>query len=840
MTHTETKLLAYLSGHPNREIPVQELYREVWGYSQKVRTRAAYNLISRLRKKIEDEPSAPVYLQTVFGVGFMLAMTSPSTSQNPHTLRSGLPPVRDRFIGRQRELVQLRHQLQTHRLLTLAGPGGVGKSRLAVALGRELLAEEAERWPGGVWFVPLSTVSSAPEISTAFASAIGMSDILVDETRLTRILNTFGPALFILDNAEQIREPMAAAVGRWLTACSDARFLITSRAPLKHPEERVFRLEGLRPSEACALFAERAARHIYGPQGDDVRELVEMLDRLPLAVEMAAARTGTHSPRTLIDQMSGCFDLLRYTDQTRPARHQTLQATIEWSWQLLSADEQCVLAQCSVFEGGFTPEAAHAVVELDEDVWIEPILAMLVEHSLLTREIVGNGTLRLSMLATVQAFARQRLGAAPGVVSRHGRYYAQFITPDDKPSGTYKKLRILQMELPNLVAASQRGIQRADTDVAVRCALTAVYVYSHNGPTVAGVTLLQQVQALDTLTDLQWVKVCIQEAMLLQRAGSSTLAITKIQRGLRIAQQNEYPHEECSLWLVLGGTYKIIGDLREARNAFSHALNIAHRYDYRHKITKVLGSLANLYKRQGKFSLARQCYQDGLRISEQLNDQQLCGLHHSNFGTLLGEQGYLEEAEDHLQRALGIAQRHGDRLAEGTRLGSLGMLYRIQGEEGLAIRCIEKALDIARRFGDRRKESGWLYTLGIVYIDQGQFARAYTILMDALRVAEDVEHLRGQAEISERLAAVCTELGRIDEGATYLQRSEQSYQSMGNLTGIASVYYRRASIAHRLGDRQQAHEHLATLRELVERIELTEDAELWRDIRKLEAALSHR
>lgn len=402
-----------------------------------------------------------------------------------------LPASRDRFFGRTRARSEVTAHLRGGaRLVTLLGTGGLGKTRLALELGRGMVTA----WPGGVWFVSLADVHTAGGILSAVASALDVQLGRSPDTQLAVALATRGRMLLILDNFEQIVDFAAETAGRWLDTAPELHVLATSRTPLRLEGEVAYGVSLLAEAEAVELFVERARQAAPGrpiAPDDDVRRLVQQLDRLPLAIELAAARSRALGPRQLLDRMSRRFAVLQTRSTERHARQRTLRATLGWSWDMLGPLEQSVLAQCSVFEGGFTLEAAEAVIAVDGDVWVEDVLYELVDRSLLVRgENSFDAETRLSLLVSVHAFAREQLPADDRVFRRHAEHFAALADDPDRPAHHRRE------ERDNLMAAC-RWAAAAEAPALVDACVRGLHdVFRRHGPVQEGGAFVESVLAI--------------------------------------------------------------------------------------------------------------------------------------------------------------------------------------------------------------------------------------------------------------------------------------------------------------------------------------------------------
>lgn len=320
--------------------------------------------------------------------------------------RTNLPVPATTFLGRERELAEIGALLARPdvRLLTLTGPGGTGKTRLAL----QAAAAAADRFPDGVWWVPLAALRDPQLLLEAVAQVLGAKGDLAAHIGDKRLL-------VVLDNFEQVIEA-ASGLARLLGSCPHLRLIVTSRELLAIPGERAYPVAPLEPREGVELFLERARATSPDFQADrTVVELCARLDNLPLALELAAARVRMLSPEQLLARLATRLDLLKGGRGVDP-RQQTLRATIEWSHDLLSPDERTLFARLAVFRGGCTLEAAEQICDADLDT-----LQGLVDKSLVRRR--GE---RFSMLETIREFAAERLeasGEADALRTRHAEHF---------------------------------------------------------------------------------------------------------------------------------------------------------------------------------------------------------------------------------------------------------------------------------------------------------------------------------------------------------------------------------------------------------------------------------
>ncbi len=335
--------------------------------------------------------------------------------------RTNLPVPTTPFLGRERELAELVALLTQDdvRLLTLTGPGGTGKTRLAL----QAVAEVSDRYPDGVWWVPLASLRDPALVLAAIAHALEVKEELEVELRETLAARLAGKRLLVLiDNVEHLL-PDAALATAALRDVSGPDLVVTSRERLQLQGEIELPVTALGEADGFELLAARAAGvGVMLERTPATTKLVEALDRLPLALELAAARLKLFSPEQLLERLSARLDLLRGSRDADP-RQQTLRATIEWSHDLLSLDEQRLFRRLSVFAGGCTYDAAEAVVGADPET-----IQSLLDKSLVRRRDGASGTPRYWMLETIREFAVERLaedGDSERLRDAHARWYAE-------------------------------------------------------------------------------------------------------------------------------------------------------------------------------------------------------------------------------------------------------------------------------------------------------------------------------------------------------------------------------------------------------------------------------
>jgi len=686
--------------------------------------------------------------------------------------RHSLPAERDEFVGRSEPLAELARRLDTGaRLISVLGLGGTGKTRLVTRFGWRSLGE----FPGGVWFCELAEARNLDGIVSAVAQGLevplGQDDPV---TQLGRVINGRGRCLVILDNFEQVARHAHETLGQWLDRATDARFLVTTREVLGLPGEEVLALAPLEAADAAALFMRRAETAMPGfqPKAEDqvaIAPLVKLLEGLPLAIELAAARVRVMPPRTLLSRMSERFRLLSSTGG-RVDRQATLRGVFDWSWDLLSPPEKAALAQLSVFRGGFTLESIEATIDLsghENAPWPMDALQSLVQKSLV-RHVSDD---RFDLLVSVQEYAAEHLrtatrypGSGPEAVleaeRRHGAYFADL----DKKAAIADGC----VELDNLVVACRRATARGDVDMAVRLLEGAWAGLYLSGPFRIGFELASLVQEIPGIGAAAGARVHWIAGDALESSGKHLEA---------------HPHFEASLTGA-----RMVADRRCECSAL-----------YR---------CGDLDWNAGRTDAARLHLDAALAIARELNDPTLEGDAQNGLGNLECLLGRFKEAEVHLEAAVALARKAGDRRRECTYLGNLGCVHLDAGTLDESRKQFEAALAAATEIGYRRSEGNSLSNLGVVDGLQGRLTEALERYEAALAVAQEVGSSRLEGRVLDNLGEIYVDLSRLEEAVSHFEASRALARELGDQMMEAHALHNLGLLRARQGDFNEARRSL--------------------------------
>ncbi len=736
LSEVEAGLLAYLAARAGRAVPRDELLREVWGYRADLNTRAVDNLVMRLRRKLESDPSAPRFLHTVRGVGYALELEA-AQSEAP--------------LGRGEDLARLEAAFsEGARLVVLRGPPGVGKTHLARAWAQAR----------GALFCELADVRGADGVALAVAEALEVRGGADPVGAAGAALAARGEAWVVLDDFEQHVAFAAQTVGRWLEGAPRARLLVTSRERLRLREERVQELEPLAPEHAEALFLERAAaaRAGFAPgeiERDTLRALVIRLDGLPLAIELAAARSDLLSPAQLLARMDQRLALLAGGPADAPPRHRSLQAALESSWALLDPPERAAMSGLALFRGGFSLEAAEAVLSAgagaaaSEDAGAPPggplaleLLGSLRDKSLLTRRQRGDAA-RFALLESVRAFAARAAppadaGAPSPAALRHARFYADraeehMVAMEVETGGQH--MAWLVREQPNLRAAFERTLG-ARPALAARLALGLHWVAIERGPPEVAGLLERARAALPEGEVMLRIKLAFSLGnwWIRQERAEETLAL--LGEALALSRDAGIATLEARALGNLGILYGQIGRSEEAERCGEQALEIARREGLEFQESLALRALGDLALRRAALERAARCYEESLVLLEDLSSRpETLDMLRLRLAVVQHKLGELGPAERALEQLRAREEAIGSDRQLGTTLFHLSLIALQRGEPERARALAGACGASARRAGLQHVEVFEAFALALLAAP-GPPARARVALRRLQRISD--------------------------------------------------------------------------------------------------------
>jgi predicted ATPase len=637
---------------------------------------------------------------------------------------SRLPVSLSPLIGRARELEDLAVMLRRDdvRLLTLVGPGGTGKTRLAIAVAAAAEPDFAQ----GSAFVSLAALDDPTLVPSAIARGLG-----VQEVGAAELAETLGFALrnqellLVLDNFEQVADA-ALAVAALLRAAPGLKILVTSRVPLRVGGEHQYPLPPLAEEDAASLFCVRA--RAVDPDFDlegsatMVTEICERLDRLPLAIELAAARVRLLPPQALLDRLGRGLDLLRARGDEVPERQRTLRATINWSYGLLSERDAQVFRRLTVFAGSWTLDAAEVVCEEPGEDVLER-LESLLDHSLLRRAQRDEDERRFVMLATIREYGRERLDAtdeAEAVRLRHAEWYvalAEYAGARLRGAEEGHSLARLEREHDNLRAALTWAHESARTELLLRlCGALRGLWYMHN----------------HVREGAHWLEI----ALAASAGQHSALRAHVLQGAATFAGMR--------------------GNLERAELLATESLALYRELGDRRGTAFLLRDCGVVAARRGDFTSATALYEESAALFRELDDAAALAIVISNLGDLALREGDFERATDLCRESLVLQRELGATFGMVISLNNLAFAALHENRVEDARVALEESLLIACDLGATESVGYALEGLAAVAGAHGDWERAGRVLgrAEAIRASTGSQLETAEQAVHERTLAV--------------------------------------------------------------------------------------
>jgi predicted ATPase/DNA-binding CsgD family transcriptional regulator len=622
------------------------------------------------------------------------------------TRRPGnLPAEATSFIGRRRELAELRRKLTTARVVSLVGPGGVGKTRLAIRAATDL----GRGFSGGAWLVELAEVRDPALIGNAVMAALNLRDQAGTEP-LTLALSYLRDRqlLLVVDNCEHLLGPAAQVVYEVIRTAPGVRMIATSREPLSVTGEHVIpvpplelpsaraaeRLHQLRQNEAITLFVERAEAasgdfELTASNQAAVADLCRRLDGLPLAIELAAVRTRVLAVEQILDRLTDRFGLLTGGGRAALPRHQTLRTTIDWSHDLLEPVERALLRRLCMFAGRFTLEDVEAVCTSDDvpAAQVLDLLSSLVDRSLVMRTTVaGLACYRLHETMREYAALKLREAAEDEVVeSRFTRHYMSrcLLAAAESRYRLLEWLPWMDLEMDNVRSVLRLFIERDDSTRGL-AVVTAVGWYWITRATTEGARWLDELLA----SGHRHAWAYFIRGFLAVLMGDATGARPVLERAIAAAREAGQLDALTHSVAMASIAARMTGDGSAARRLLDEAQSVVEDMDDVPSAISVLQARALYGLFEGDLDEVMSAASDGVRLSREVGDLYSLGMMLMNLGSAKLSGGDLEGSKPLFTEALGIARQIDDRVAQIYLVGAMACCAAMSGEPRLAARLV--------------------------------------------------------------------------------------------------------------------------------------------------------
>jgi predicted ATPase/DNA-binding winged helix-turn-helix (wHTH) protein len=730
-----------------------------------VSTHALRQLTLKLRDALGEHAG---WVETVSrrGVRFVGPVCVRGTAPAPaeRWLQHVLPAERDTFFGRVAERAALERAFDSGCLATLIGPGGIGKTRLALRYAWETL----EQWTG-LWFCDLS---AARDLQTAIATVARALEIETERgdavAQLGHALAARGRCLLLLDNVETALAAVTELVDAWLVRSPGLHVLVTSRAALRLPGEHIIDVGPLERDDAAAMFVDRARAATAGfvpPDRGLLDPLLERLDAMPLAIELAAAQMRTMTAAELSARMDRRFEVMR-AGAGRPPRHLTLRAALEGSWELLTDADRVALGELTLFEGGFSFSAAEGVLS---DSRPAERIATLVDHGLVRTVAVGDDR-RLRLLVTVRDFAAERARDLADAAGRHGAFYAALARKACEAPDAAERLA---PDLADLDIACRRAVDRGDLEVAI-ATLRGVWSAHEGWRQMPELTERVLAAGGAERAEARWLAAAYELGI-----GRSGPALEHLEAAMRYDPDPELlvrleraratylllvgrPAEaltaletvvvslrgrpaEVSAVVSLGNAAATLGRYEEALEHYERALRLALSRQARAIVSWARGGVALALYHLGRWAEASVSYEAALSDAIACRDQQSEGQLLRNLGILHAAEGRFAEAMEAYQRSMACYRAIGDRRSLGGVTANLAYSHLRTGRFAEARDTFDEALALHRECGNRSGEANAVGNLGRLWSARGDPHRAEACYEASLKIYQDLQDRRSEA-----------------------------------------------------------------------------------------------
>ncbi|MCA9913173.1 MAG: tetratricopeptide repeat protein, partial [Anaerolineae bacterium] len=757
------------------------------------------------------------------------------------------------------------------KLVTLLGSGGVGKTRLALRLAERNL----EAFRDGVYFVPLAPLEDASFVIATIAEEIGYEFSSADtEGDLLNYLRE-KRKLLILDNFEHVTDA-ASLVGDLLSAAPDVCIVATSRERLRLRGEQIYEVGGMTVPDsmsedpewlvqipAVKLFIQSALRVMPDFAIEDqetahrVADIIRLVQGLPLGIELAAAWLEALPLDEIVTEIQRNFDFLETDLRDVPERHRSIRALFDYSWNLMTPEEQTGFVKLSVFRDGFAREAAQKVADTSLRT-----LTNLVNKSLLRRDPNG----RFYAHEMLRQYAEEKLQQMPDVkmatYKAHAQYYAQFAAELSAAFNTQRELSAVQAmdaEIENVRLMWRNVVEHSHFDVLDAVQDTMLYYYLAHSLLMEGYEAFKKLaDALELAGQQQearYWRARIRQAWLSTRFGEHDevvrlsesavayfterdpielshahnqlsyaymgqgdydAAIACSQAALDACKQSSEEdtdsHKHVVPWFMsmgnMGYAYFLRGDYKTAREIYENVLQAGENMDYSQTgVAYFKNNLGEILRETGEMKRAHQLFQEAYDLFATTQQKRGMAFTLNNLGGLLFLQGQHSEAQEAYQRSYQLHREIGDRMGTAHSLSLLGNVAGASGEASLAKARYRESLDMRRELGDKRGIADSISDLARIDLNNGDFAQAERLFAESLQLYREIQDRRGEGTALASFALTCLMLGKQEQAETMIREALAIGEEIGNLTIRLQGYIGLGELAMLSNDPEGAMQH---------------------------------
>jgi non-specific serine/threonine protein kinase len=743
-----------------------------------------------------------------------------------HRSKHNLPSQLTSFIGHEKDVERIQHRLTEHRLITLIGVGGIGKTRLSQQVANQLI----DNYANGVWLVEFAALHDPTRVPQSVATVFGIQQ-KADHNALVETLIDFLQAktiLLILDNCEHLLDACAGLADKLLKSCPNLHILATSREALGITGEALYPvpsltipdvqqislIEKLNDYESIRLFTERAQLvqmdfALTQENASSVTQICSRLDGIPLAIELAAVGIKTLSVEQIAEQLDHCFRILSGGSRTALPKHQTLQASIDWSHDLLSEQERVLLRRLAVFAGGWTLDAAETVcagngVEADT---VLDLMTQLVNKSLVLVEREPGREARYRILETIRQYASEQLlkaGESEQLRNRHLDYFLRWAERADPKLRGPQQLEWLdqiETELDNLRVALDWSLAQAEGgEVSQRLAGALFSFWSQRGHLSEGRTWLARalVSPAAPRTGTTRARALDAAGFLARWQGDLTTARTLLE-------------ESVGLWQALGPAAKTglahalaslaeamrqLGDPTTAHSLASEAAALCREQGEHWGLAYALSNLGLALRDEDDYALARLVLNESVALWRDLGDPGGLARAIRSLGMAALRQGDYEVARRHYVDFLAMARTLGDEEQVATALSGLGIATLNLGDLNQAKTFFEESFSLFRESGNKSCVAECLYYFGYLAQFDGKHQQAKSFFEQELALARTTGPLWLGAQALFGLAGVAATSGQASRAARLLGAADARAEAAATYMDAADGIYRGRTVAN--------------------------------------------